>query len=294
MNQEVLSIVQTFLHTFVSNDHFHFFDLYFTMLLEIIAILSKLIAPLSSPNIEANIEVLKQDVSLKINLGFNIFTTMTCSTFELFSIFLNLLQVFPKAEAFDKIRPSTFVSVTSYVEGYLRKLITSFGGGEEQILKSHFFIPSILRMKDLVFLLQEPIRLLIRKHEYRYCYMGLLCQIAISSSDMITHCRELTLQCYSILQNKYYNEADIESIGRFLGPFVQMVFQCWGLIPPETVVQTNIALANHMIRTRKQMNELVFSFLNLVKSHYVFQNDKVGNIYLVSKTLGRNTDITNR
>lgn len=141
--------------------------------------------------------------------------------------------------------------------------------------KGNFWVPSSLRMKDLVFFVQEPVRLLIKKHEYRYCYMGLLCQIAISSADLVIHCRELTVQCYSILQYKYFNDADNESLCRFLSPLIQMVYQCWGLVPPETVVQTNIALVNHMIRTRKLMNELFFNFLNLLKSQYIFQIEKV-------------------
>lgn len=245
------------------------------MLLDISSVLGRHIGPLDSSNIEDNMESLKFEVSVKVKLGYNHSAMMTCQSFELFNVMLNLLKAFPQVETFDKIKAANFVSMTDYFENYVQNFISMFGGGKEKIKNGHFLVPGCLKVRDLVFFVQEPIRLLLKKHEFRNCYMGLICQLTISSADMLIHCRELTLQCYSVMQSRYANDADNESFGRFLSKFSQLLYQCWGLIPPEMVVQTNIALANHKLRTRKAMNSLFFSFLNLIKSQYIPQIEKV-------------------
>lgn len=280
MGSDIRDIIQSFLQIFVNSNQFTLFDIYFNTLIEIIELLSKPSqTPFSSPKKEpssGSAEISSSnELLVRVDLGFKLNISLKITNNDLFLVLLNLLQVFPAVDVFDKIKQSSFVSITTYIEGYIKRLMKLFGGGSEKLANSTFRYPSILMMKDLVFFAQEPVKLLIKKHEFRYCYMGLLCQLAISSADKVIHSRELLLQCYSILQTKHFSEADTQSIGRFLGPFIQVSFDCWGLIIPEMLVQTNIALARHLQRTRRSTNELVFSFLNLIKSNYVSQIENV-------------------
>lgn len=290
MGSDIREIIQSFLQIFVTSNQYTLFDIYFNTLVEIIDILAKPSPPTGLTKLEASsgsAEVsFSSDVLVRVDLGFKLNISMKINHEELFLVLLNLLQVFPASDVFDKIKQSSFVSITTYVEGYIKRLMRLFGGGSEKLANSTFYTPSILKMRDLVFFTQEPVKLLIKKHEFRYCYMGLLCQLAISSADKIIQARELLLQCYSILQTKHFSEADTQSIGSFLGPFVQVTFDCWGLIIPEMIVQTNIAVARHMQRTRRSTNDLVFSFLNLIKSNYVCQIEKVSKFYPAPRNLG--------
>lgn len=284
---DITELLQSFLHVFVNNKQFELFEFYFNVLLDVINQLS-LPAACTNSEIEGSSQVsaLKRDITITIELGFKINANLSCSNFELFSILLNLLRLFPESDFFDQIKPSVFVSITTFIEDYVRRLMTIFGGCVDKLANSTFYCSSALTMKDLVFFTQEPVRLLIKKHEYRYCYMGLLCMIVLSSADKIIHCREALLQCLAILQNRRFNDADNECIGRFLGPFIQLSFECWGLVTSETIVQANIAFAKHLQRTRRPMNDLVYSFLNLVKSNYVYHLERVSTVQQAFANMG--------
>lgn len=298
INLEVLSIVQSFLHRFVGNEGEHFFEIYFRTLLGIISQLSGEVRLPQDSKIESSLALLKRDVAFKLNVGFEISSTVTCSTIELFSVLLNFLQIFPKLEAFDKIRRSRFIAMTSSVEGYLMNLIGKFRDESLKERRGETLPQTVINMKDLVFLVQEPLRLLIKKQDYKFCLMGLICQIADGSVDMIVHCRHLMTHCYAVMQAKQHQPDDIKKkIDVFVEPFIRIVFRGWGLVLPETVVYTSNVLADAVIKNRRFMDESMYShfrlelpFLNLVKSQHIANIEDVSSKLPVFGNLDQHTD----
>lgn len=204
----------------------------------------------------------------KIYVGFSTKVSLEGTTFEFFRVLLILLQVFPKLENFDNITITTYIGISRYLEIYLRQLALGFKLNPVGLIDDNFDQTSSFRMRDLLFLFQNPTLLFKQKVEFKYCYINLVCLINVLSIDKQVYFKHVSLAVNSLLQSKP-TESDTECIGRFILPFSQMVYEGCGLVDHNAIVSASLVYGRFIKKEPKVVPEQTFLFLNLIKFTHV-------------------------
>lgn len=271
LNSEIFMLARSFFKSFISNEKYQFFELYFQALQAVVSHLNK----------KTLKHGLKFDIDIKLNTGYGMKSTLKCSTYEAFTILLNLLQLFPSVEEMDGYKSETYVSIASFVENYIKeisKLFVNPSASSISVTCDMFEQPSTLQMNDLLFLTQEYVRLFMYKSEYKYCYLGLVLNILICSEDRFPLANHISNFIESVLSNKSLPDYDLECFGRFIGPYVQFVYECNGLINQDSILTVNNNYCIYLRRTKKAATELTYGYINLIKNNYVKNISKVTSL----------------
>lgn len=264
---EVVPITQGFLKAFISDDHFQFFDLYFDTLLRVVNQLNKKQAPPELHwGVQARVASLKYNVEMNLSLGYSLKTKINSTTYEIFTLLLVLLQCFPKWEHFDKVQTSTLIPVAGYVERFIKQLSTAF---KPKISPSNsndpFEVASSLSMEDMLFLMQEPLRLFMHRSEFRFCYSGLFTTLVVHSRDMLWHAGHVSGLVASVLGGKNILDMDGDCIHRLIVPFTQLMYQGSGLVKTESILALNTAYLKFLKKSKKPATEMTYLFLAALK-----------------------------
>jgi len=274
---EIIPMTQNFLKSFISNDHFQFFDLYFDTLLRVIGQMNKKLLPAETQLVGHQlVNCLRYEVKMNLSLGFQLKSSLDTTTFELFSLLLIILQCFPKWEHFDKVQTATLIPVAGYVEKFIKQLSIAFIQPKYDSVLEDQEQNSTLSFQDLLFLAQEPLRLFMHRSEFKFCYTCLITTLALHSRDKFCYSKHISNLTLSVLKSKTSLEIDGEYISKLLVPFTQFMHQSYGLINKMSIVAVNNAYLRFIKRTKKTVNDLTYGFLSEIKFVPVEDASKVG------------------
>ncbi len=298
LDQEALQNIQWLLKSFITNEKLMFFDMYYETLVSLIRHLNRKVSPrqsLDKKSTNENSDAIQQDslkwyeqfrtmTEYKVNLGFNTKISLEGTTFEYFKVLLNLLQSFPKLENFDNFKTSTYISIASYVDIYIKHVGSSFKMPLIPISGDNFNLTSGFRMSDLLFVTQQSVQLFMNKIEFKYSYLNLICLITCIAVDKNLYFKLVSNIVNSTLQSKTV-ESDTECLTRFLGPFSQMVFEGFGLTDQDAIISVSLMYSRYLRRIPKlkMLTENTYQFLNLIKFTHLKSNQYSSNI--LSKSL---------
>lgn len=268
MNGEVTKVCQMYFKHHIGNDRYEFFEIYFTNIFNFLLIFSK------QQNSIAEVDSAKADfdsgmIEVRVNSSFSNTSQLKCTEIQAGTILLNMLKSFPQGSILDNLNNSTIKDIASFVENYIKMIRDAFEKKSFALTCDNFEPSCLLQLKNILFLTQNQIRLFMLRSDFRYCASSLIATLLSVAQDKVYYCRFLTRFLSEMLRCAPNGlEDDRDCVKRLILPLVQLGFECWGLIYTDTIIDVSEAYVRQLKKSRNAVNELTYSFINLMKFNY--------------------------